>query len=76
MYRAWRPKGLDFNMAVGKEFNFVVCAWTSNGYHDGVPDAFKVKLDSALLQATDKMKQLFQTVHNAPVPAVVQYINA
>jgi hypothetical protein len=37
--RARSPKGLDFNMAVSEEFNFVICA--SEGHHNGVADALE-----------------------------------
>jgi hypothetical protein len=37
-------------MAVCREFYFVVIAWASEGYHDGVTDALQVELDSAILQ--------------------------
>lgn len=63
-------------MAVSEEFNFVIRAWASEGYHNGVADALEVKLDSAVLQSGDELKQLFQTVHPAPALVVgVKYIN-
>jgi hypothetical protein len=63
-------------MAVSEEFNFVVCAWASESYHNGVADALEVKLDSAVLQSRDKLKQLFETVHPAPTLVDAKYINA
>lgn len=76
LHRARRPKGLDFNMAVGEEFNLVVRASASESNHDGVADALEVKLDSAVLQTRDELKQLFESVHRAPTFADVKYINA
>jgi hypothetical protein len=62
LHRARRPKGLDFNMAVGEEFNLVVRAWASES--DGVADALEVKLDSAVLQTRDELKQAIVRVRS------------
>ena len=63
-------------MAISEEFNFVVCAWASESHHNGVADALEVKLDSAVLQPRDKLKQLFETVHPAPTLVDIKSINA
>lgn len=59
LYLAGWPKGLDLNMAVCKEFYFVVAARGSERHHDGVTDALEVELDSAVLQLGNELKQLF-----------------
>jgi hypothetical protein len=46
LHLAGRPKGLDFNMAVCEEFDFVVSAWAADSYDDGLTDALKVELNS------------------------------
>jgi hypothetical protein len=57
-HRAGRPQHLNFDMAISEKFDFVVSARASNGNHNGIAHAFKVELDSCILEPCNKLKQL------------------
>jgi hypothetical protein len=60
---ALRPKCLNFDMAITEKLDLVVRAWTANGDHDCIANAFQIKQNSGVLQSRKKFEQLFQSVH-------------
>jgi hypothetical protein len=58
LHGAGRAQHLNLDMAVSEKLDFVVCAWASDGNHNGITHAFEIEQDSGILELRNKLKQL------------------